>query len=98
MLGQDNAQKLLENFFNNNFNEPVHEQYRGLLEDIQNLLLELYKEISSMAETFNGKIKSFTQLNEDEKEKLLINPVTEALNQVYACLRFIHFINSKSDE
>ncbi|MDR2011243.1 MAG: type III-B CRISPR-associated protein Cas10/Cmr2 [Bacteroidales bacterium] len=97
ILKHEDSKLILQNFFENNFNEPVHEQYVGLLTDIQNLLLNLYGEINSKADVFNKRIETFEQLKE-EKDNILVNPVAETINQVYAILRFIHFINSKNNE
>ena len=44
ILSQDDRVSLLKNYFNNNFNEKVHDSYKGLFAEIQELMLESYNE------------------------------------------------------
>jgi CRISPR-associated protein Cmr2 len=68
ILPQEN---LLANYFDNSFNESVHEKYRPFLKNVQNMLLAAY----------------FHTIN-----------TQKSIKQVYATLRFIHFLNSTNDE
>jgi CRISPR-associated protein Cmr2 len=91
------SQILMKNFFDNNFNESGHDQYRGLLEQIQELLLSSYEEYRDNFENYNTKIKKST-IPDDKKDELLVCPLKETIHLTYSALRFIHFINAKNDE
>jgi hypothetical protein len=93
----DKSKILMENFFNNSFNEPVHARYQGLFEQIQTLLRFSYSEYKCHFDEYNRKINE-SSITEEEKAELALNPVHEAIEQTYAALRFIHFINLQSNE
>jgi CRISPR-associated protein Cmr2 len=97
ILEKDNLDSkiLLQNFFDNNFNESGHEQYKGLLEEIQKLLLFSYEEYRDNFKDYNNKIN---ESEIEKKEDLFVNPVTKTIELAYSALRFIHFINAKNDD
>lgn len=80
---------LLKNFFDNTFNEKVHEKYTGLFDDLQKFMIRAYQEFQMNFIDYNQKVND---------EKLRIDFATRTLEQIMTVLKFIHFINSKNDE
>lgn len=66
----------IEALFDNIFNEPIHDQFRGYLNEIRDLLIQML--IDYPAETTDC---------EDKKTQ-----ISEVINTLHGILRFIHFI------
>lgn len=97
ILKEGESSKLLKNFFDNNFNEKEHEQYRGLFQDIRDLICASYLDYIASCEEYNTRINAL-EISLEEQENWILNPVHETVELVYMALRFIHFVNSKRDE
>ena len=101
ILNDEKNKDLLKNFFDNSFNESVHEQFKGLTKSIQELLLASYTDYKNSFQAYQTCIETMKDnhiITNDEFETLQIDYVKEAVNQVYSALRFIHFINAKNNE
>ena len=75
----DRRRERLENFFKNNFNEAVHSKNQLFLETVQGFILSVHEESVLSLDT-----------RENGEKRTLVN---KTLDDVYAALRFIHFIN-----
>lgn len=98
LQNEDNQVEMLKNYFDNNFNEPCHQGYTGLFEDIQMLLRLRYQENIQDYQERNEIIRKNTVLTSDEKEQLIVSPAMDAINMIFTALQFIHFINYNKDE
>lgn len=74
----------LEAFFNNQFNEDIHQQNEDFTERLQAFILHLKSEYGD-SESILPKIKRARQFS-------------APMEKLYAALRFIQFINSKDDK
>lgn len=86
---------LLQNYFDNNYNEPAHEGYKDFFADLQSMLLTAYAE-------FDGKIDALKALmppvDDGVERPKGYDTAYAAIDIAYALLQFIHLVNSKRDE
>lgn len=92
MLRQNNREKLIHNFFENNFNENVHKANKEFFRGIESLLLNATREIDKHYECFNQDPANVVDSN------CCFDSANEAVRLTISALRFIHFVNSDSDE
>jgi CRISPR-associated protein Cmr2 len=83
--------KKVENFFDNFFDEEIHSNKKDFVHLVRDMLIQAFTD-SKLSE------KAMKGLNNEEKEKAHKNSVKTAIDKTYSALRFIHFLNSKSDE
>lgn len=75
----------LKNYFNNSFNEDIHDSMREFLNSLIDYLLIIYQEC----------MQKSPERQTDHSQREVEEKAIEAL---YAILRFIHFIKTKKDE
>jgi len=78
------------NFFDNFFDEEVHSNKKVFVHSVRDMLIQ----------TFDDTIlqNDYSQLSKDDQDKAHEKRVKTAIDKTYSALRFIHFLNSKSDE
>jgi CRISPR-associated protein Cmr2 len=81
----------IENFFDNFFDEEIHSNKKDFVHSVRDMLTQAFTD-SKLPE------KVFEKMTEEKKEKAHKNSVKTAIDKTYSALRFIHFLNSKSDE
>lgn len=81
----------VENFFTNFFDEEIHHQKEDFIRAVQKMLSQAFAD-SKLPE------KELEKMKKEEKEEAHKNSVRTAIDKTYSALRFIHFLNSKSDE
>ncbi|MDP3444882.1 MAG: hypothetical protein Q8T08_18645, partial [Ignavibacteria bacterium] len=79
------------NFFDNFFNEEIHSNKKDFVHSVRDMLTQAFAD-SRLSE------ESLKTMTEEEKEKAHEKRVKTAIDKTYSALRFIHFLNSKSDE
>ena len=77
-------QTRLDAFFTRQFNEPIHEQNQEFTEQLKDFIKHLFADA--------GQLPLYEK--NQERGKGFSSP---ALEQLYACLRTIHFFNDKHD-
>ncbi len=82
LQGAEREQRL-KNYFENSFNEDVHNPIRSFFIKVQELLIQAYDDFRSEQ----------TEETKSHEEKSV-----DAISKLYTALRFIHFINNKRDE
>lgn len=93
MLRQgEKSKELIHNFFENNFNEDVHKEYKVFFNNIESLLLDAMAAIEEHYACFN---QDATNTVDGES---YFDSAEEAVSLTFSALRFIHFVNSESDE
>ena len=90
LFSLDNYEEKIENFFDNFFDEEIHSSKKGFVHAVRDMLVQSFMDI--------GLPKDYSTLKDEEKEKAHTKRVKTAVEKTYAALRFIHFLNSKSDE
>ena len=86
---------LLHYYFKNNYNEPVHEDYKTFFNDLEKLLTTAYIEYGSRID----KLKALMPTADDgTKRPEGHDAAYAAIDLAYALLQFIHLVNSKRDE
>lgn len=93
MLKESNNKELIHNFFENNFNEDIHKSSGPFFADIKSLLLEAEVAIRMLYAPYNAEIGKA-----DANGKYMVDSAKEAIDLTFATLRFIHFVNCKSNE
>lgn len=94
---------MLANFFNNNFNEPVHKQYAQMFDDLKIFLTNTYKEYSSNECSVLQKLEySMPDSMKYDKDKSKSVSFSEkaakaAIETVFNTLQFIHLLNLKDN-
>lgn len=83
-------EKKIVNFFDNFFDEDIHSNKKVFIHAVRDLLIQSFIDI--------GLPKDYLTLKVEEKKDAHLKRVKTAVNKTYATLRFIHFLNSKSDE
>jgi CRISPR-associated protein Cmr2 len=81
----------VDNFFTNFFDEEIHSNKKDFVHSVRDMLKQAFTD-SKLPE------KELEKMNEEEKEEAHKNSVKTAIDKTYSALRFIHFLNSKSDE
>jgi CRISPR-associated protein Cmr2 len=81
----------VDNFFTNFFDEEIHSSKRDFVHSVRDMLTQAFTD-SKLPENALEKMKK------EEKEEAHKNSVKTAIGKTYSALRFIHFLNSKSDE
>lgn len=81
----------VENFFENFFNEEIHSSRKGFVHAIRDMLTQTFDD----SKISDEKLKT---MSKEEKEEAHKDRVETAIDKTYSALRFIHFLNSKSDE
>jgi CRISPR-associated protein Cmr2 len=80
----------VENFFTNFFDEEIHNQKEEFIRNVQRMLIQAFDNTDLPKDS--DAMKEEKQKEEHEKR------VKTAIDKTYSALRFIHFLNSKSDE
>jgi len=80
----------VENFFDNFFDEEIHNQKEKFIRNVQKMLIQAFDNTALP--------KDFDTMKEEKQEKAHEERVKTAIDKTYSALRFIHFLNSKSDE
>lgn len=83
--------KKVENFLDNFFDEEIHSNKKDFVHSVRDMLTQAFTD-SKLLE------KALDAMTENEKEESHNNSVKTAIDKTYSALRFIHFLNSKSDE
>ncbi len=78
------------NFFDNFFDEEVHSNKKAFIHSVRDMLIQ----------TFDDTIlpNDYSRMSKDDQDKTHEKRVKTAIDKTYSALRFIHFLNSKSDE
>lgn len=84
----------VKNFFNNFFDEEVHSNKKDFIEAVCNMLIQAFSDSKISEKDVNYKTKE----EEERKREIHEKQVRAAIEKTYSALRFIHFLNSKSDE
>lgn len=85
--GNDYKESVI-NFFENSLDEDIHSSKKGFVKAVRDLLIQAFNDVTISK----------------EKRKLMTDAeahsfrVKTAIEKTYSVLRFIHFLNSKSDE
>jgi CRISPR-associated protein Cmr2 len=79
------------NFFDNFFDEEIHSNKKDFIHSVRDMLTQAFTD--SMLPG-----KELEKMKKEEKEESHKNSVKTAIDKTYSALRFIHFLNSKSDE
>jgi len=87
---KEDRENRVENFFTNFFDEEIHNQKEKFIRNVQKMLIQAFNN-TNLPEDFD-KMKEEKQKEAHEKR------VKTAIDKTYSALRFIHFLNSKSDE
>jgi len=78
----------IENFFDNFFDEEIHSNKKVFVHAVRDMLIQAFDDSKISAEKL--KVMSKEEAHKDR--------VKTAIDKTYSSLRFIHFLNSKSDE
>lgn len=78
----------IENFFDNFFDEEIHSNKKVFVQAVRDMLIQAFDD----SKISNEKLKMMS------KEEAHKDRVKTAIDKTYSALRFIHFLNSKSDE
>ncbi len=78
------------NFFDNFFDEEIHNLKEGFIRNVQKMLIQAFDNTALP--------KDFETMKEEKQKKAHEERVKTAIDKTYSALRFIHFLNSKSDE
>jgi len=76
--------KKVENFFDNFFDEEIHSSKKDFVHSVRDMLIQAFNDTA-----LSSKVA---------KKKAHEERVKTAIDKTYSALRFIHFLNSKSDE
>ncbi len=81
----------VDNFFTNFFDEEIHSNKKDFVHFVRDMLTQAFTD-SKLPE------KELEKMKKEEIEEAHKNSVKTAIDKTYSALRFIHFLNSKSDE
>lgn len=81
----------VENFFDNFFDEEIHSNKKDFVHSVRDMLTQAFTDSKLSDETLKT-------MSDKEKEEAHKSSVKTAIDKTYSALRFIHFLNSKSDE
>lgn len=81
----------IKNFFDNFFDEEIHSNKKDFVHAVRDMLVQTFCDS-------NIPHEKFKKMTDEEKEKAHKKQVKTAIDKTYSALRFIHFLNSKSDE
>lgn len=81
----------VENFFDNFFDEEIHSSKKGFVHAVRDMLSQAFDDSNISDE----KLKI---MSKEMKEEAHRDRIETAIDKTYSALRFIHFLNSKSDE
>lgn len=90
LLNAIGDKKLLENYFKNNYNEPVHDKFKDFFSDVCVFLQTAYVELAGKTDQLKNALKSFV-----EGRSAGFDPAYAAIDLCYTTLQFIHQVNSK---
>lgn len=90
LLSAISDNKLLENYFSNNYNEPSHEQFKGFFKDVQEFLNVAYSEYLDKTDSLKNSIESPI-----DNRPTGYDAAYAALDLCHATLQFIHLVNMK---
>ena len=85
----------VKNFFNNFFDEEIHSNKKDFVEAVCNMLVQAFSDCNISEKEIIYKTK---EEKEEKKREIHEKQVRAAIEKTYSALRFIHFLNSKSDE
>ncbi len=94
ILNAINDSNLLQNYFDNNYNEPVHDSYKGFFKDLKCLMLTAYYEYGQEIEGLKPLMPPTADGMGRSEEH---DAAYAAIDLVYALLQFIHLVNSQRD-
>lgn len=80
----------IENFFDNFFDEEIHSNKKAFVHAVRDMLTQAFLDTALP--------KNYKEKNEKKQAKAHKKRVKTAIDKTYSALRFIHFLNSKSDE
>ena len=81
---------LLKNYFDNNYNEPVHGAYENFFNDVRDLLHIAYQEYSGKTDRLKNSLESPI-----EGRLAGHDAAYAAIDLCYSALQFIHLVNKK---
>ena len=93
---------MLDNFFANNFNEPIHKRYEAMFDDLKLFLYNTYKEYSandcSVLQKLEYSMPDSMKYDECENVSFSKKAAKAAIETVFNTLQFIHLLNLKDNE
>lgn len=93
---------ILDNFFANNFNEPIHKRYEAMFGDLKLFLTNTYKEYSAndcyVLQKLEYSMPDSMKYDERENVSFLEKAAKAAIETVFNSLQFIHLLNLKENE
>lgn len=93
---------MLDNFFANNFNEPIHKRYEAMFNDLKLFLSNTYKEYSandcSVLQKLEYSMPDSMKYDECENVSFSMKASKAAIETVFNSLQFIHLLNLKDNE
>ena len=90
LLNAISDDRLLEQYFNNNYNEPAHESFKGFFDDVRSFLSVAYKEHIGKTNLLKKSLESSIEGRPSGYDEAYA-----ALDLCYATLQFIHLVNLK---
>ena len=78
------------NFFVNFFDEEVHSNKKVFIHSVRDMLIQTFDDTNLP--------NDYSRMSKDDQDKAHEKKVKTAIDKTYSALRFIHFLNSKSDE
>lgn len=93
LLNAITDKNLLTYYFANNYNEPVHTQFREFFADVSNFLFTAYSEFCGKTDRLKRSLPSHIEHRPKGHDAEFA-----AIDLCFATLQFIHLINAKNNE
>ena len=90
LLNAISDDKLLKQYFINNYNEPTHESFKGFFDDVRNFLSIAYNEHIGKTRQLRNSLESPIEGRPSGYDEAYVS-----LDLCYATLQFIHLVNLK---
>lgn len=90
LLNAISDNRLLKQYFNNNYNEPAHDSFKGFFDDVYEFLSVVYREHVGKTNRLKNSLESPI-----ESRPSGYDVAYAALDLCYATLQFIHLVNLK---
>ena len=93
-------ESMLGNFFDNNYDEPVHKKYIKFFTDLKELLWASYQEFSESDKLcrLEDSLPKNMMIKDIHSDKWIATPEKAAIETAYNALQFVHLINQRNDE